>query len=137
MKDHLENFNRIILDLQGVNVKIEDEEQALIPLCSLPNSYENFVDTMLYGWTTINVNDVKDSLMSKELKRKVSVGEEVSSSGLFVGKGWSKEMKRGKRWRSHSKSKSKVSLNAKCYNYKEKGNFKRNFPKPKNKFNSE
>ena len=68
-------------------MKIEDEDQALILLCSLPNSYENFVDTMLYGRTTITVNDLKDSLMSKELKRKISVGEEVSSSGLFVGRG--------------------------------------------------
>ena len=59
--DHLDNFNRTILDLQGVNVKIEDKDQALIFLCSLLNSYKNFVDTMLYGKITITVNDVKDS----------------------------------------------------------------------------
>ena len=67
----MDNFNRIILVLQGVNVKIKDKDQALILFCSLPNSYENFVDTMLYGRTTITVNDVKDSLMSKELKKKI------------------------------------------------------------------
>ena len=70
-----------------MDVKIEDEDQALILLCSLPYSIENLVDTMLYGRTTITFNDVKNSRMSKELKIKVSVGEEVSSSDLFVGKG--------------------------------------------------
>nr|GEX52703.1 retrovirus-related Pol polyprotein from transposon TNT 1-94 [Tanacetum cinerariifolium] len=49
VKDHLDTFNRIILGLQGVKVKIDDEDQALVLLCSLPGSYENFVDIMLYG----------------------------------------------------------------------------------------
>ena len=57
MKDHLENFNRTILDLQGVNVKIEDDDQTLILLCSLSNSNENFIDIMLYDRTKITVND--------------------------------------------------------------------------------
>nr|GEV25340.1 retrotransposon protein, putative, Ty1-copia subclass [Tanacetum cinerariifolium] len=86
VKDHLDTFNRIILDLQGVRVKVDDEDQALILLCSLPGSYENFVDTMLYGRTTICVNDVKDALLSKELKRKVS-GDEGSGLGLFAENG--------------------------------------------------
>ena len=62
VKDHLDNFNRIILDLQGVGVKIDDEDQAIILLCSLPNSYENFVDTMLYGRESITISNVKDAL---------------------------------------------------------------------------
>ena len=70
VKDHLDNLNMIILDLQGLYVKIEDVDQTLILLCSLPNSYDNFVDTILYGRTTITMNDVKESLMSKELKKK-------------------------------------------------------------------
>nr|GEV42210.1 retrovirus-related Pol polyprotein from transposon TNT 1-94 [Tanacetum cinerariifolium] len=90
VKDHLDTFNRIILDLQGVGVKVDDEDQALILLCSLPSSYENFVDTMLYDRTTISVNDVKDALLSKELKRKV-YGDERSGSGVFAGRGRSHE----------------------------------------------
>ena len=109
MKDHLDNFNRIILDHQGVVVKIEDEDQVLIIVCLLPNSYANFVDTMLYGRITITMNDVKDSLMSKELKRKVSAREEVSNFGLFARRERTEERKRGNRGISHSKSKSKGS----------------------------
>lgn len=43
VKDHVDNFNCIILDLQGVNVKSIDDNQALILLCSLANSYYNLL----------------------------------------------------------------------------------------------
>lgn len=75
VKDHLDNLSRIILDLHGVNVKIKDKDQAVILLSSLLNSYDNFVDSMFYGRTTVTMNDVNDSMMSKELKRKFLVGE--------------------------------------------------------------
>ena len=65
IKDHLDNLNRIILDLGGVGVKINDEDLALILLCSLPKSFQQFRDTMLYGGETITLKDVKDALLSK------------------------------------------------------------------------
>ena len=119
IKDHLDAFNRIILDLQGLGVKIEEEDQALILLCSLPSNFENFVDTMLYGRTTISVNDVKDSILSKELKRKVSGADESSGSGLFAGRGRTQE-RNGKN-KGKARSKSRDPKTSKCYNCKEKG----------------
>lgn len=101
VKDHLDNFNHIILDLHGVDMKIEDEDQVLILIFSLLNLYKNFVDTILYGRITITVKYVKDSIMSKEVKRNVSVGEEVSSSSLSAGGGRIKEKKEGNRGGSH------------------------------------
>ena len=61
--NHLNEFDRIAIDLKNIECKVEDEDHALILLCSLPPSFEHFVNTMLYGSRrdSISVNDVKDA----------------------------------------------------------------------------
>ncbi len=55
-------FNQIVMDLANMNVKIDDKNQALLLLCSLSKSYESYVDTILYGRTSITSKDVKAAL---------------------------------------------------------------------------
>ncbi len=58
-------FNHIVMDLANVDVNIDDEDQALLLLCSLLESYESFIDTMLYERTSITLKDIKVALNSK------------------------------------------------------------------------
>ncbi|GJR28499.1 zinc finger, CCHC-type containing protein [Tanacetum coccineum] len=47
--DHIDEFNKLILDLVNIDIEIEDGDQALMLLTSLPSSYENFVETLYSG----------------------------------------------------------------------------------------
>ncbi|KAL5854514.1 hypothetical protein ACOSQ4_004316 [Xanthoceras sorbifolium] len=55
---HIDEFESLIMDLQNLDVNIEDEDQALLLLCSLPSSYRHFRETMLYGKDTISLKDM-------------------------------------------------------------------------------
>ena len=69
-EDHLDDFNKIILDLTNLGVNIEEEDQAIIMLSSLPKLYEHFVDTILYRKDTLTISEVKAALNSKQIQKK-------------------------------------------------------------------
>ncbi|GJU93168.1 retrotransposon protein, putative, ty1-copia subclass [Tanacetum coccineum] len=68
--EHIDEFNKIVLDLANIEVKFEDEDLALLLLTSLPASYEHFVDTLLYGREELTLEDVMATLNSKEIKER-------------------------------------------------------------------
>ena len=84
MKDHLDEFNKLILNLENVNIILEDGDRALILLSSLPDSYEHFVDTLLYGRQTLTLKDVKNALESKDLKKMSDFKDQATRDGLVV-----------------------------------------------------
>jgi len=47
--EHLNFFNKVIGELLPVDVKIDEEDKALILLNSFPQSYDHIVSTMFYG----------------------------------------------------------------------------------------
>jgi len=49
LAQHVNIFNQLITNLAQLDVKIEDEDKAIILLCSLPSSHEYIVTTLMYG----------------------------------------------------------------------------------------
>jgi len=45
----LTEFNKILVDLENIEVHLEDEDKTLLLLCALLRSFESFKDTILYG----------------------------------------------------------------------------------------
>jgi hypothetical protein len=128
--DHLHEFNKILMDLKNIDVQVDDEDQALILLCSLPDLFDNFVNSMMYDRDIISLADGKSTLNSMKLMTRLNRKDsDNQAQGLFLKghsknytnfRGRSSERDLGKsksRGRLQSKSKKKV----KCYYCKKYG----------------
>ena len=84
IEDHLDEFNKIILDLENIEIKVEDEDQALLLLRSLSSKYETLCDTLLDSCDSLTLEEVQAALMSKELKERSEVKEQSVDEGLMA-----------------------------------------------------
>ena len=66
LAEHVNVFNQLVADLGKVDVKIEDEDMAIVLLCSLPDSSDHLVTTLTYGKEKVQVDDVVSALLSHE-----------------------------------------------------------------------
>nr|GEW01016.1 retrotransposon protein, putative, Ty1-copia subclass [Tanacetum cinerariifolium] len=122
ISEHIDEFNKIILDLANIEVKFKDEDLALLLLTSLPPSYEHFMDTLLYGREALTLEDAIATLNSKEIKEK-SKAKGDDGEGLYV---WGKTDRRDLRQsRGQSRSKSRCGR-LKCYICQSENHLNRN-----------
>lgn len=61
-----------MLDMHNIDVKVENEDASLIFSVSLPNSYENFVQSLIGSRDTMSLEEVGSALQSRELRHKAS-----------------------------------------------------------------
>ncbi|GJW00834.1 retrotransposon protein, putative, ty1-copia subclass [Tanacetum coccineum] len=125
ISEHIDEFNKIILDLANIEVKFKDEDLDLLLLNSLPASYEHFVDTLLYGREALTLEGVMATLNSKEIKEK-SKAKEDDGEGLYVRGRIDRRDSRQSRGKSRSKSRGG---RPKCYFCQSEDHLKRNCPK--------
>lgn len=67
LAEQLDTFNKLIPDLENIEVKINDEDQSLLLLSTLPKSHAHFKKTLLYGRDSLTFEDVQSTLYSKDL----------------------------------------------------------------------
>ncbi|GJY23881.1 retrovirus-related pol polyprotein from transposon TNT 1-94 [Tanacetum coccineum] len=125
ISEHIDEFNKIILDLENIKVKFEDEDLALLLLTSLPESYEHFVDTLIYGREALTLEDVIATLNSKEIEER-SKAKGDDGEGLYVRGRTDRKDSRQSRGKSRSKSRGG---RLKCYIFQSEDHLKRNCPK--------
>ncbi|KAG6385324.1 hypothetical protein SASPL_154157 [Salvia splendens] len=127
LRDHRKNLNKILLDLRNVDIKVEDEDAALIMLVSLSESYKNFVESFMTGKETLSLEDVRSALHIREDRQKAtSSATENLASGLSVtGKGQKKQ--------NSKSSKGPKATDDICRYCKEPGHWKVDCPNIKKK----
>ena len=105
MSEHLNDYNKILADLQNLEVEIKDEDKALLLLNSLRDTYDHLITTLLYGNNEIKFNDVSNALTNNEYRKKDRQAYVDTSSEALMVRGRFEQKKSGRRGRSHSKSK--------------------------------
>nr|GEZ04257.1 zinc finger, CCHC-type [Tanacetum cinerariifolium] len=126
LSEHINEFNKLIGDLANINVDIDDEDQALMLRTSLPPSYDNFVETLLYGRESLTLEDVLSSFNSRELKKRTDANDD--GDGLYV-RGRSNHRGNQGCGNSRSKSKGKGTYKLKCYMCYSADHLKKDCPK--------
>ena len=138
MHEHLNAFNKILADLQNLDVEIDDEDKALLLLNSLPDTYEHLTTTLLYGKDEIKFNDVSNALMNNEVRKKDQDAHRESSSNALTARGRTSTRKSGGGWKSRSKSRGKSSerrqlAKDECAYCHQKGHWRKDCPKMESK----
>ncbi|GKE55273.1 retrovirus-related pol polyprotein from transposon TNT 1-94 [Tanacetum coccineum] len=125
--DTMDEFHKLVDDLTDIETAISDEDQALLLITSLPSSYENFVETLLYDRDTLKLEDVLATLNSRVLQKMTKENGD-GGEGLYARVRYDKrDMKQG-RVSEHSKSQGRGNK-LMCYICNSEEHLKRGCPK--------
>ena len=69
MLEYINFFNKVINELLTIDVKIDEEDKALILLSSLSQSYDHIITIMLNGKETFILEEVTSTLLSNEIEK--------------------------------------------------------------------
>ena len=68
VEEHLNTFNTVVSQLVSVEIKISNEDKCISLLCSLPDSWDSLVVAMGSNKTSLKLDEVVSSLLSKEMR---------------------------------------------------------------------
>ena len=74
LDQHINTFNKIISDLNRVDVKFKEKDMALILLNYIPEFYDNLVTTLKLGKETLELEEIIGALLFFNKRKKASHG---------------------------------------------------------------
>jgi hypothetical protein len=109
-----------------VDIKITEEEKCISLLCSLPDTWDSLVVAIERNTTTLELEDVVASLISKEMRRKNMEG---STKDVLVVRGRPVDRAKskffGRKSKSKGRSKSLVQSTRRCWKCDKAEHYKR------------
>lgn len=134
MSEHLNDFTKIIADLVNLGVDVSDETKAVCLLNSLPDEYEQLATTLTYGKDKLVYGEISAALLNHASMRKDKEEWKSSTPEVLMTRGRPKEKKGyGGRGKPRSKSRGKFLAKDECSYCHEKGHWKKDCPKAKQK----
>ncbi|XP_075075837.1 retrovirus-related Pol polyprotein from transposon TNT 1-94-like isoform X2 [Nicotiana tabacum] len=130
LQDHLDAFNKLVMDLQIAGIKREEETLACALLFSLTSGYRDIENSMMYSKELIKLEQVRQALNSSDVRRHIEGDRDDQASGLFVRGRTSQQGKTKLKHRSKSRVNKK---NTECWGCGKKGHFERDCPMSKSK----
>ena len=83
IEEHLDHFNKIILDLKNIDIIVSNEDKAIVLLTSLDASYTNLKEAIMYGIDSLTFDDLQSILYARELQKQEESKDE-SGKGLNI-----------------------------------------------------
>ncbi|WZZ72276.1 hypothetical protein YC2023_083646 [Brassica napus] len=137
--ENVDDFLKLVADLNNLQVEVSEEVQAILLLSSLPAKYDQLKETLKYGRDTLSLTEVTGAAKSKE-RELIESGKFTRSGGegLLVDRGRSEQRSgkgNGKTYKGRSqsrhgrsKSRSRNNKNTKgCFVCGKEGHWKRDW----------
>ena len=124
--ENVDEFMKLVADLENLEINIEDEDQAIFLLNSLPKQYDHLKDTLKYGKEALTLEEVLSAVFSKELDLKASGKLSKSNGECLNVRG--RPDKRGSSDKNRGKSRSKSKGRRTCWHCHKEGHLRRNCP---------
>ena len=84
--NHLNTFNTLLVELDSIEVKFDSEDKAVTLLCSLPESWDHFVTSIILSSSeTLEFDDVVVAMLSEETRKRSNLETSTSEEMMVRG----------------------------------------------------